>query len=87
MLIKFNSSDKQDKIIEDLKEHFEVGTASKAVQLAFASYLDVWYDAKNKTARVGILESQKEEIKNLIREKNRIDSTLRNYAEQNEINL
>jgi hypothetical protein len=87
MLIKFNSSDNQDKIIEELKGHFDVGTASKAVQLAFSSYLDVWHDAQQKTAKIGVLESQKEDIKDLIREKNRIDTMLRNYSEQNEMDI
>lgn len=41
MLVKFNTTEENDTTLDELKEHFDVGTASKACSFAALSYMDL----------------------------------------------
>jgi hypothetical protein len=39
MLVKFNTTELNDSTLDELKDHFNVGTASKACSFASANYM------------------------------------------------
>ncbi|MBU2871534.1 hypothetical protein [Colwellia sp. E2M01] len=62
MLVKFTTQEEQDFKIEELKEHFDVGTASKACMLAVMSYkelhrrfLEISKESNDYLYRLGVI--------------------------------
>jgi len=76
MLIKIQSDSLLDDNLDDLKEHFEVGTASKAVSNAATMYLSCHKDKIKAEREVERLTGIIEEMRSLVRAKQSAEESL-----------
>lgn len=85
MLIKINTNESLDSQIEDLKNHFDVRTASRACSLAAASFIGTNNLLDIALVKVEELEEKLSIIKNAIHQQEHADMVI-NQALRGSIN-